>query len=507
MGHEGDANRLTYQEKLTLLKLADAGKIKFERLVDLVNLDQVAVMRALLGLQSKGLAKIKEKSTRMMTITETGKRYALIGLPERRALRILKERKRITLEDLKGALSEDELRPIVGLLRKAGWVSVRKEDGNLVLEITEKGLTAIERPIDKALRILAERKVVPVEEIKKLVPVKELKRRRIARESLVTDREVEITEKGRKLAKKGMKLKREVSVLTPELIKSGRWREVEFRRFDIKAPVKKLHPGKKQPYHAFLDRIRRRLIEMGFIEMTADSLIETQFWNFDALFQPQNHPAREWTDTYQLRYPKTGSLPGGKLVGRVKEAHERGLSGSRGWGYTWSPERAMLLMPRAHGTALSGRRLAEGVEIPGKYFTIQRVFRPDVLDRTHLIEFNQIDGFVVGESLNFRHLLGILKRFAVEIAGAKKVKFFPDYYPFTEPSVQISAYHPELGWVEFGGAGIFREEMTNALGIGAPVIAWGIGIDRLAMFKLGIDDIRYLFSYDLRWLREAKLVW
>ncbi|RLF85046.1 phenylalanine--tRNA ligase subunit alpha, partial [Thermococci archaeon] len=147
------------------------------------------------------------------------------------------------------------------------------------------------------------------------------------------------------------------------------------------------------------------------------------------------------------------------------------------------------------------------VQIPGKYFAIQRVFRPDVLDRTHLIEFNQVDGFVVDESLTFKHLLGILKRFAVEIAGAKKVKFLPDYYPFTEPSVQMSAYHEELGWVEFGGAGVFREEMTKPLGIDVPVIAWGIGIDRLAMFKLGIDDIRYLFSYDLKWLREAKLVW
>ncbi|MEO2151233.1 MAG: phenylalanine--tRNA ligase subunit alpha, partial [Thermococcus sp.] len=294
---------------------------------------------------------------------------------------------------------------------------------------------------------------------------------------------------------------------TPELIKSGKWREVEFRKFDIKAPVRRIYPGKKQPYRAFLDKIRRRLIEMGFIEMTVESMIETQFWNFDALFQPQNHPAREWTDTYQLKYPKSGHLPEEELVERVKTAHERGLAGSRGWGYVWSPERAMLLMPRAHGTALDARQLAKGVEIPGKYFTIQRVFRPDVLDRTHLIEFNQIDGFVVGEELNFRHLLGILKRFAVEIAGAKKVKFLPDYYPFTEPSVQMSAYHPELGWVEFGGAGIFREEMTRALGIDVPVIAWGIGIDRLAMFKLGIDDIRYLFSYDLRWLREAKLVW
>lgn len=497
---------LSYQEKLTLIKLNELKKAKFEELVKETGLEQVAVMRAVLGLQAKGLAKLHERSERVVKLTETGKKYAEIGLPEWRALKVLREKKKVTLNDLREVLSDDELKPIVGLLRKEGWASVRKEDGKLILEITEKGLKAGNRPIDEALKLLAERGVVPVNEIEKLVPVRELKRRKIGEEETVTERTVEITPEGEELAPK-VELKREVSVLTPELIKSGKWREVEFRKFDIKAPVRRIYPGKKQPYRAFLDKIRRRLIEMGFIEMTVESLIETQFWNFDALFQPQNHPAREWTDTYQLKYPKTGFLPEKELVERVKAAHEHGLAGSRGWGYVWSPERAMLLMPRAHGTALSGRQLAKGVEIPGKYFTIQRVFRPDVLDRTHLIEFNQIDGFVVGEDLNFRHLLGILKRFAVEIAGAKKVKFLPDYYPFTEPSVQMSAYHPELGWVEFGGAGIFREEMTRALGIDVPVIAWGIGIDRLAMFKLGIDDIRYLFSYDLRWLREAKLVW
>ncbi|WP_175059620.1 phenylalanine--tRNA ligase subunit alpha [Thermococcus sp. 2319x1] len=501
---------LSYQEKLTLIKLRDLKKAKFEDLVKETGLDQVAVMRAVLWLQSKGLAKLHERQKRIVRITELGRKYAKIGLPERRALKLLAERGKVSLDELKEVLSEDELRPIVGILRREGWANAGKEDGKLVLEVTEKGRAAIseERPIDKALKILAEKGEAEAKELEKLIPVKELKGRKIGEEDTKAEREVEITEEGMKLAESGLELKKEVSVLTPELIKSGEWRKVEFKRFNIQAPVKRLYPGKKQPYRVFLDKIRRKLIEMGFIEMTAESLIETQFWNFDALFQPQNHPARDWTDTYQLKYPKYGSLPDGELVERVRASHEHGwTTGSRGWGYKWDPRMAMLLMPRAHATALSARQLGKGVQIPGKYFAIQRVFRPDVLDRTHLIEFNQVDGFVVDESLTFKHLLGILKRFAVEIAGAKKVKFLPDYYPFTEPSVQMSAYHEELGWVEFGGAGIFREEMTKPLGIDVPVIAWGIGIDRLAMFKLGIDDIRYLFSYDLKWLREAKLVW
>ncbi|BAA29749.1 phenylalanine--tRNA ligase subunit alpha [Pyrococcus horikoshii] len=498
--------RLGYNEKLVLLKLAELKNATVEELIEKTNLDQVAVMRALLTLQSQGLAKVHEERRRMIKLTETGKRYIEIGLPEIRALKILKEKGKVTLNDLKDVLSDEELKAIVGVLRKEGWAEVSKTKEGLTLKLSEKGKKAEKRAIDIALEVLSKGEV-SVEEIEKIISVKELKRRKIAEEEEKVIRNVEITDKGLELVEKGIELKREVSILTPELIVTGKWREVEFKPFNIKAPVKKIYPGKKQPYRVFLDKIRRRLIEMGFIEMTVDSLIETQFWNFDALFQPQNHPAREWTDTYQLKYPEKGYLPDENLVSKVKEAHERGLAGSRGWGYVWSPERAMLLMPRAHATALSARELAKGIEIPGKYFTIQRVFRPDVLDRTHLIEFNQIDGFVASEDLTFRHLLGILKRFAIEIAGAKKVKFFPDYYPFTEPSVQLSAYHPELGWVEFGGAGIFREEMTEALGIKVPVIAWGIGIDRLAMFKLGVDDIRYLFSYDLKWLRESKLIW
>ena len=150
--------------------------------------------------------------------------------------------------------------------------------------------------------------------------------------------------------------------------------------------------------------------------------------------------------------------------------------------------------------------MVKGIENPCKYFTISRVYRPDVLDATHLIEFNQLDGFVTDKSISFRTLLGMLKLFAIEIAGAEEVKFFADYYPFTEPSVQISAKHPQLGWVELGGAGIFRPEITETLNIETPVMAWGLGIDRLAMFKLGIKDIRYLFSQDLKWLREPRIV-
>jgi phenylalanyl-tRNA synthetase alpha chain len=163
-------------------------------------------------------------------------------------------------------------------------------------------------------------------------------------------------------------------------------------------------------------------------------------------------------------------------------------------------------MPASHTTAHSARQLAKGVKVPGKYFAIARCYRPDVLDATHLIEFNQMEGFITGEELSFRHLLGMLKQFAEEITHAKQLKFVPSYFPFTEPSVELAIKHPQMGWLEIGGAGMFRPEMLENLDIKGQALAWGLGLDRLAMFKLGLKDIRYLFSDDLKWLREQPLV-
>ena len=299
---------------------------------------------------------------------------------------------------------------------------------------------------------------------------------------------------------------KEITDLNADLIKTGMWRKVKIKPYNVEAVGKTLHIGKRQPYNRFLSSVRAKLVEMGFQEMTGPN-IELEFWNFDALFQPQNHPSRDWTQTYSIKSPKEGSLPDKNIVERVKAAHENGWkTGSTGWGYKWDPKKAAKLMPRAHGTALSARTLASKPTIPGRYFSISRCYRPDVIDVTHGVEFNQTEGIVLDESLNFRSLLGILKEFAVEFAGAQKVKFLPDYYPFVEPGVQMSAKHPELGWVELGGAGIFREELTQPLGVNVPVHAWGIGIDRLAMFKLGIIDIRDIFTQNLELLRKQVML-
>lgn len=191
----------------------------------------------------------------------------------------------------------------------------------------------------------------------------------------------------------------------------------------------------------------------------------------------------------------------------MKKTHEDGWkTGSSGWGYKYSTKEAKRLILRGHGTCLSARTLlSKNLEIPGRYFSIARCYRPEVLDKTHLTEFNQVEGIVVDENLTLRDLLGVLEKFAVEIAGADEVKFKPDYFPFTEPSVELNAYKKGYGWIEFGGSGIFRPEVTLPLGIKVPVLAWGLGIDRLFMMKANIDDIRQIFSQDLDWIRKKQV--
>jgi phenylalanyl-tRNA synthetase alpha chain len=414
----------------------------------------------------------------MYQLTEEGKKYLEEGLPEKNLIELLDGP--TPVREVQGRVNNFAI--ALQWAKKKGWVEIKE---GKVIPLEQPG----DMPEEDALGRISRGEEVEGETLSLL-----LKRK------LVKEVREDIVKRAERLAGK------EVTHLTEELIKTQVWQDVKFKAYNVEAKGRRVYPGKRQPYLQFVEKIKRKLVELGFKEMTGP-LVESEFWNFDALYQPQNHPARTWTDTYQMKNPSHGRLPDAKIVDQVRQTHEDGwITGSTGWGYRWDPRIAARLMPRAHGTCLSARTLASGPEIPGKYFGIARCYRPDVLDATHLIEFNQAEGIVIGEDLHLRNLLGILEIFAKEIAGAEKVKFLPDYYPFTEPSVQLSAKHPDLGWIEFGGSGIFREELTRPLGVDVPVLAWGIGIDRLAMFKLGINDIRYLFANDLKWLRDARMV-
>jgi phenylalanyl-tRNA synthetase alpha chain len=262
--------------------------------------------------------------------------------------------------------------------------------------------------------------------------------------------------------------------------------------------------GRRHPYREFLDFVRRKLVGLGFEEMRGD-LVETEFWNMDALFMPQFHSARDIHDAYFVKEPTQAPEIEEPYASRVAAAHHNGgETGSRGWGYGFDHQRSRRLQLRSQGTVLSARWLKKA-RVPGKYFALARCFRPDQVDATHAADFFQCEGIVLGRDIDFVTLLGLLKLFAEEVAKAKDVKFAPAYFPFTEPSVEVHIRHPQVGWMELGGAGIFRPEVTRPQGVEVPVIAWGLGLDRMAMMALGIDDIRDLFSTDLNKVRSTRI--
>jgi phenylalanyl-tRNA synthetase alpha chain len=502
---------LRENERKTLLALKElGGKGQLEQIIELGGLDHAAAMRASLSLTDGKITRMHEQKQTKVTLNAEGKYHAEKGLPERRLLKsLIKMGGEARIQDLvkDAALENRFLNIALGWLHKNGWASLNKERQTLKAHVSQ--MPPLEA-YEKLLSLLHEKTSVFMEELdaEMRMAVEVLKRRQLAEIEEKTLRILELTEEGWKLVKAGIKAVEEVSQLTPELVATGRWRKVKLRKYNIKAPVACVWPGKKHPYFRFLDELKRKMVALGFKEM-AGPIVEFMFFNCDSLYMPQDHPAREIHDVYFVKKPAYGNLKAyGAFLNNVKKTHENGWkTGSKGWDYKFSVKETKRLMLRSQGTALSARTLMnKNLEIPGKYFSISRCYRPDVIDKTHLTEFNQVEGIVVAEDLNLRDLFGLLKMFALEIAEAEKVKFRPGYFPFTEPSVELVAYKKGFGWAEFGGAGIFRPEVTLPLGVKVPVLAWGLGVDRLFMMKAGIDDIRYLFTQDLDWIRRKGVI-
>ena len=132
-----------------------------------------------------------------------------------------------------------------------------------------------------------------------------------------------------------------------------------------------------------------------------------------------------------------------------------------------------------------------------KYFSIDRVFRNETLDATHLAEFHQVEGVIVDKGIGLNNLLGVMKTFFAKI-GLKKLKYKPAYNPYTEPSLEIFGYHPQLKrWIEIGNSGVFRPEMLEPMGLpkDVSVIAWGLSLERPTMIYYNVENIRDLFGH------------
>ncbi len=475
-------------------------------------LQEIEVMRALQWLENKKLLSISTDTRKIVALGKNGIFYLKEGFPERRLLNILTEEwKGLNVLTKKSGLSREEVTAAVGILRKKGVLEMQKAEPYLLVR---------EGPAAKAMR----GKTFPEEEfLKKGFPLpldalagadkiafEELKRRK----EFIEVRElksvsVELTDAGRQLA--AMKLEQNVvNRLTAEMLRSGSWKDKVIRAYDVEVNVPRRSLGRKHFVTDATNYAKRIWLDMGFQEMSGN-MVQTSFWNFDALFTAQDHPVRELQDTFYLGGEEEyGSLPSKELVKKIKAAHENGGdTGSSGWRYRWKEEEAKRNVLRTHTTVLSAHTLAAlkgngGIQ-RGKFFALGKCFRNEALDWSHLFEFNQTEGIVIDKDANFRHLLGYLKEFFSKM-GFPQARFRPAFFPYTEPSVEIDVFHPlHKKWIELGGAGMFRPEVVvPLLGEDIPVLAWGPGIDRIIVDYYGITDIRDLYKNDIKQLREMK---
>ena len=479
----------------------------FESILKKANLKEVEVHRALQWLENKEIIKLKKDIKEIISLDHNGQVYAKIGLPERRFLEVVSEESPNLLEiQDKAKLSYEEVNVCIGALKQKEAITILS---GMRIRITEKGKKLLAKDTLEEQFL----KKLPLELDKLSTEGKyaftELKKRKaIIKVELIKEISVSLTPLGKSLVKRKLPTI-SVETLTPEMLRKGTWRGKEFRRYDVKINVPKVYPAKQHITTQAIDYIKRIWLDLGFKEMTGP-LIATSFWNFDALFTAQDHPARDLQDSFYIKDPEYGKLPDKELVEKVKKTHENGwTTKSTGWQYAWNMEEARRNVLRTHTTILSAKTIAslKQTELPAKYFSVAKCFRNETLDWSHLFEFYQAEGIVIDENVNFKHLLGYLKEFFLKM-GFSKIRFRPSFFPYTEISIECEVFHPiKKQWVELGGAGIFRPEVVKPLfGKDVPVLAWGLGLDRVILDYYEFKDIRELYKNDLKQLKEAK-VW
>ncbi len=497
------ASSLHENERKILRVLHERKAATVEEISLASELNRDAVEKACAWAEAKGIVTVERRSRGLFHLSSEGARYAEEGLPEKRLIRMVLEGCR-EIETLK------EVFPLLNIAliwaRRNRWAEIR--DGRL--EPTREGIEAsTKETADEGILQRLRGGPVGEEELEEGLKgrLDLLTRRGLIQRYEKVEKVARLTELGESLIP-FLEEAEVIAQLTPEHLRTRSWAKATFQRYDVNLPAPRIYPGKRHFVSQVIDYIRRFWVELGFREMKGP-ILELAFWNFDALFQPQDHPARDLADTFYMRTPRSGRLPDPELVRRVEETHEYGwTTGSTGWGYDWDPELARRCCLRTHTTSLSAlaiSRLREE-DLPAKFFSVGRVFRNETIDWNHLIEFYQTDGIVVGDGVTFRHMLGYLKEY-LERMGVERFRFRPGYFPYTEMSLEAEVWVEEKqSWMELFGAGMFRPEVVKPLfGREVPVLAWGPGFDRIVMRHYGINDLRRLYSNDLGQLREAKI--
>ena len=452
-------------EKQIIKLLQSTPNLTEEQLSQTTTLSMDQIRRGVEWLRQKKLADVSEWIDITYSLGKNGLDALKNGLPERRLVNLVKDGPK-TFDEIRSSLQGLDLNASIAHAKKNDWINIEKTDTgskiSLKQEPTESQDEHVISLIDKARK-----------------PRPDLVKSLMERPDFIIEHEektksVSLTETGKKI--------------DLEKLDSG--------AIDVEADVPHVHAARIHPLKDTINEIRETFVHLGFTEILGN-LSQSCFWNFDALFTPQDHPARELQDTFYLKGLNAKQLATPTQIKNVSNAHKKG------WRYYWDIQEARKMVLRTHTTCVTIKHLADKKPDEARIFSLGRVFRNEKLSFKHLAEFNQVEGVVVGKHITLRDLMGIQKEFYRKI-GLTKVKFWPTFFPYTEPSLQSMVYNEKLGkWIELFGMGIFRPEVTKPLGITKPVLAWGGGIERIAMLKFGLDDVREFYNNNLSWLRTA----
>jgi phenylalanyl-tRNA synthetase alpha chain len=491
-------------EKKIISSFNSFSEISITDLVKLSTLTLDQIRRGLEWLKYKNIIK-SNKIPPFISLDEIGINAIEHGLPERRLVKAVRDGNialRTILE--KGLLTQTEINIAISKAKSNKWLNIsNSEIEGLIFKLIDnfENASGEELLLNKIFssKHLTERDLTNSElGFFKLL----LKRPKFIRFKK-DEEKVSLTELGKKIKThlnlknindKTLLKKENTTSLASEHLIAGKWKTLTFRPIDVNAEVPMANPGRKHPLTDLINEIREAFTSLGFVEIDG-KYIQSAFWNFDALFTPQDHAARDMQDTFYLSEKIKPKIGNKNLIKQISDTH------IKGWKNSWNIKIAKKPVLRTHTTPVTLKYLSETKPDEARIFTIGRVFRNEKVSYKHLVEFNQIEGVVTGKEITLRDLMGIQTEFYKKI-GIKKIKFWPTYFPYTEPSLQSMIFNNNLNkWIELFGMGILRPEVVQPLGIRNLVLAWGGGIERIAMLKYGISDVRELYNNKIGWLR------
>jgi len=457
-------------EKQIVKALQSEPNLTEEQLVQKTKLSMDQIRRGVEWLRQKKLADVSETIKISSSLGKNGLDSLKNGLPERRLVNLVKDGPK-TFDEIRSSLQGPDFNAAIANAKKNDWISIEKMETGSKISLKQE---PVQTPEELMISTIGEKTISsnPLSMFPALKPLME-------RPDFIIQHEEKT--KTASLSEPGKKIDLE---------------KLDSGAIDVEADVPHVHAARIHPLKDTINEIRETFVHLGFSEILGN-LSQSSFWNFDALFTPQDHPARELQDTFYLKDLNAKQLATPTQIKNVSNAHKKG------WRYYWDIQEARKMVLRTHTTCVTIKHLADKKPDEARIFSLGRVFRNEKLSFKHLAEFNQVEGIVVGKHITLRDLMGIQKEFYRKI-GLTKVKFWPTFFPYTEPSLQSMVYNEKLGkWIELFGMGIFRPEVTKPLGITKPVLAWGGGIERIAMLKFGLDDVREFYNNNLSWLRTA----